>query len=85
MGHMTPFRVMMMVLQDQDGGDDRQANDYHGGGKVLSWKMKKNTVSDKLQLYFLLYFLSAGFTNEGDGVGRGRHDLGHQQHEDGER
>lgn len=34
--HVTTIRVVVMVLQDQDGGDDRQANDDHGGGKVLS-------------------------------------------------
>lgn len=40
--HVTPVGVVVMVLQDQDGGDDRQAHDHHGGGKVLSWKTKKN-------------------------------------------
>lgn len=28
---------MMVVLEDQDGGDDGQAHDDHGGGKVLGW------------------------------------------------
>lgn len=35
LGHVSPVGVVVMILQHQNGGDDRQANDHHGGGKVL--------------------------------------------------
>lgn len=34
---MSAVGVVVMVLQNQDRGDDRQTHDHHGGGKVLSW------------------------------------------------
>ena len=34
--HVSSIRVVVMILQNQNCGDDRQTHDHHGGGKVLS-------------------------------------------------
>lgn len=35
-GHVASVRVVVMVLQDHHGGDDRHPHDDHDAGKVLT-------------------------------------------------
>lgn len=36
--HVSSVGVVVMILQNQDGSDDRQTHNHHGGCKVLRWK-----------------------------------------------
>lgn len=37
-GHVSPVRIVMVVLQNDHGGDHRHPHDDHYTGKVLTWE-----------------------------------------------